>query len=48
MKKNCAQRLLIALGMDDQVVMLGHYREKNRSFTKKGPGRRHISGKRPA
>lgn len=46
MKPNAAQSILVALGVDPQVVLLGHHREKFRSFTKKGPGRRHQQGKR--
>lgn len=46
MPANAAQRLLMALGAEPQIVLLGHYREKNRSHTKKGPGRRHMQGKR--
>lgn len=42
---NQAQRILITLGVDPQVVLLGHYREKSRSNTKKGPGRMHMNGK---
>jgi hypothetical protein len=38
-KLNEAQRLLIALGVDDLVVVATK-REPNKSFTKKGPGRR--------
>ncbi|WP_334157898.1 hypothetical protein [Oryzomicrobium sp.] len=42
---NQAQRILIALGVEPQVVLLGHCREKARSNTKKGPGRMHMNGK---
>ncbi len=36
-----AQRLLIALGVDPQTVMLGHYRTRSYQPRKRGPGRRH-------
>ena len=43
---NLAQQLLMALGVDHTVVMLGHHREKSPSNTKKGPGRKHQQGSR--
>lgn len=42
---NTAQQILLALGVEPQVVLLGHYKEKSRSHTKKGPGRMHQQGK---
>lgn len=42
---NEAQRVLIACGVDHQVVLLGHIKERSRSHTKKGPGRVHQQGK---
>jgi hypothetical protein len=42
---NLAQRLLIALGVDPAVVLLGHKQERTRSNTKRGPGRLHRQGK---
>ena len=45
-KPNLAQQLLMAIGVDHTVVMLGHHRDKSPSNTKKGPGRKHQQGKR--
>ena len=45
MKLNLAQNLLLTLGVDPQVVLIGHLQEKSRSYTKKGPGRKHQQGK---
>jgi hypothetical protein len=44
-KLNTAQRLLIALGLDD-LRLVAHKRGLNESATKKGPGRKakHASG----
>lgn len=42
---NEAQRVLIQCGVDHQVVLLGHVRDRSRSHTKKGPGRVHQNGK---
>lgn len=44
-KLNIAQRILIALGVDKDRILVGHYREKFESYTKKGPGRKHKQGK---
>lgn len=44
-KPNTAQRLLIALGVPHQVVLLGHYRDRSRTPTKRGPGRMHSKSK---
>lgn len=41
-----AQRLLLALGLEPQAILLGHKSDKSPSFTKKGPGRKHQQGKR--
>jgi hypothetical protein len=40
-----AQRILIALGVDPQKVLMGHLVGKSKSHTKKGPGRTHAQGK---
>lgn len=40
-----AQRLLIALGVDPQKVLMGHLVGRSESHTKKGPGRKHKQGK---
>jgi len=37
---NLAQKLLVALGADQGIVLFGHSTEKQRTYTKKGPGRR--------
>jgi phosphotransacetylase len=43
---NAAQTLLMMLGVEPQVVLLSHLKEKSRSHTKKGLGRIHQQGKR--
>jgi len=40
-----AQRLLMALGVDPQTVLLGHRVGKSYSYTKRGPGRKPGHGK---
>lgn len=45
-KPNAAQSMLAAMGVDHQLILLGHKKEKSRSHTKKGPGRIHQHGKR--
>lgn len=45
-KLNLAQRLLVALGVDD-LLLVAHERRVNDSFTKKGPGRKHAGPKKP-
>lgn len=40
-----AQQLMLAMGVDFGVVMLGGHRQKMPSHTKKGPGRYHKQGK---
>ena len=43
LKLNTAQKLLVALGLDDLRLFM-HQGGKRESFTKKGPGRRQIQG----
>lgn len=43
-KLNTAQRLLVALGVDD-LRLVAHKREQSESATKRGPGRKHKQGK---
>ena len=38
-KLSTAQKLLLKVGVEPQIVLLGHYTEQSRSYTKKGPGR---------
>lgn len=41
---NTAQRLLVALGVDD-LRLVAHNAGRNESHTKTGPGRKHAQGK---
>ena len=41
-----AQQILLALGVPDTKVFLGHKMGKSPSHTKRGPGRLHQQGKR--
>ena len=44
---NMAQQILIACGADElRVVFGGHKRGRMTSNTKKGPGRKHLDGKK--
>lgn len=44
---NVAQQILMALGVDLQVLLMGaHRRGRFASNTKKGPGRIHLTGKK--
>ena len=44
---NMAQQILIACGADElRVVFGGHKRGRMASNTKKGPGRKHLGGKK--
>lgn len=38
-----AQRVLVTLGVSDAMLLIAHHRDKSESFTKKGPGRRHLA-----
>lgn len=43
---NAAQQILIALGVPDLQVLLGTRPYVSKSHTKKGPGRKHLNGKK--
>jgi len=43
---NKAQQIYVFLGVDRMKLLLGHYKELSDSHTKKGPGRKHLQGKK--
>lgn len=44
MKINAAQALLLSMGLDD-LRLVSHHSERNKSNTKRGPGRMHRQGR---